>query len=83
MGISSTPVTKKDTPIAACSLGTGNEIEIGRVFKRSNYDIPYFVTDNYKVSKIYGWRVKKNIYDITNDIYNWFSSSKKTIKKYF
>ncbi len=66
-----------------CKKLTGNEIEIGRVFKTSNYDIPYFVTDNSKVSKIYGWRVKKNIYDITNDIYNWFSSSKKTIKKYF
>ena len=66
-----------------CKKLTGNEIKIGRVFKTSNYDIPYFVTDNYKVSKIYGWRVKKNIYDITNDIYNWFSSSKKTIKKYF
>ncbi len=66
-----------------CQKITNNKIKIGRVAQTSNYDIPYFVTDNSKVYKTYGWKVKKNIFDITHDIYNWLSNNKKIIKKYF
>ena len=66
-----------------CQKITNNKIKIGRVAQTSNYDIPYFVTDYSKVYKTYGWKVKKNIFDITHDIYNWLSNNKKIIKKYF
>ncbi len=66
-----------------CRKITGNKIKIGKIFKTSNYDIPYYVSDNSKISKTYGWKVKKNINDIIKDIYNWLSKNKKIINKYF
>ena len=66
-----------------CEKITGNKIKIGKISRTSNYDIPYFVTDNSKVSKIYGWKVKKNIRKIVEDIYGWLSKNKNNIKKYF
>ena len=66
-----------------CEKITGNKIKIGKISRTSNYDIPYFVTDNSKVSKIYGWKVKKNIRKIVEDIYSWLSKNKNNIKKYF
>ena len=38
-----------------CRKITGNEIKINRVSKTSQFDIPYYVTDNKKVEKYYGW----------------------------
>ncbi len=64
-----------------CSKLTGNKIFIKKISKTSNYDIPYYVTDNKKVSKIYKWKPKKNIDVILKDIYQWMS--KNNLKRYF
>ncbi len=66
-----------------CQRITGNEIKIGKIKKTSNYDIPIFITNNSKVSKTYGWKVEKDIYEISQDVYKWLSNNKKLIKKYF
>tara|TARA_Y100001970_G_C14188343_1_gene833898 strand:+ start:653 stop:1675 length:1023 start_codon:yes stop_codon:yes gene_type:complete len=66
-----------------CQKISGNEIKIGKIKKTSNYDIPVFITNNSKVSKTYGWKVKKDIYEISQDVYKWLSNNKKLIKKYF
>ena len=66
-----------------CSKVTGNTIKIGKQKRTSTYDIPYYITDNKKVSKTYGWKVKRNIHDIIYDVFNWLSNNKKNIKKYF
>ena len=66
-----------------CQKITKNKIKIGKISKTSNYDVPIYISNNDKVSKFYGWRVKKNIYQISSDIYNWLLKNKKTIKKYF
>ena len=66
-----------------CQKITKNKIKIGKIAKTSNYDIPYYITDNSKVSRIYGWQIKKNIHQIVEDIYTWLSKNKKIIKKYF
>ena len=66
-----------------CQKITKNKIKIGKIAKTSNYDIPYYITDNSKVSRIYGWRIKKNIHQIVEDIYTWLSKNKKIINKYF
>ena len=42
-----------------CQKITKNKIKIGKIAKTSNYDIPYYITDNSKVSRIYGWQIKK------------------------
>ena len=65
-----------------CRKITGNEIKISSVSKTSQFDIPYYVTDNKKVEKYYGWRPKKNVDQIVKDIYQWLIKNKK-VKKYF
>ena len=65
-----------------CEKITGNKILFSNISKTSIYDIPYFITDNEQVSKIYKWKSKKNIKVIVNDIYKWFNKDYKNIKKY-
>ncbi len=66
-----------------CESITKNKIKIKRIPKTSIYDIPYFVTDNKKVTYTYKWKPKKNIFDIVNDTYNWLSKNKLNLLKYF
>ena len=48
----------------------------------SEYDIPYYVTDNSKVQKMYKWKPRKRIFQIVRDIYEWMIPNKKKLKKY-
>ena len=66
-----------------CEELSGNKLKVDKVSKTSNYDIPIFISNNNKVTKTYGWKVEKNIYDICLDVYNWLKNNKKIIKKYF
>lgn len=65
-----------------CENLTKNKIKFGRIGKTSIYDIPYFVTDNNKISRFYKWKPKKNIDQIINDIYRWLLVNKKA-RKFF
>ena len=66
-----------------CQKITNNKIKIGKKPQTSIYDIPYFVTNNFRVSKSYNWRPKKNIPDIIKDTHSWLTQNKLTLKKYF
>ena len=65
-----------------CQKITNNKIKFSRVKKTSIYDLPYFVSSNKVVSRVYKWKPKRNIYDIINDTHNWLESQKKIIKKF-
>ena len=65
-----------------CQKITKNKINFKKIKKTSQYDIPYFVTDNRKISKIYKWKPKKNIIDIVNDTYKWMVNQKTILNKY-
>jgi CDP-paratose 2-epimerase len=65
-----------------CKKLTKNSINIKKVSRTSIFDIPYFVTDNSKIKKIYKWQPVKNINQILEDVYNWLSEN-KNIKDYF
>ena len=65
-----------------CQKVTSNRIKIFSKKSTSVYDIPYYVTDNSKVKKIYQWDPKKKILHIIQDMYKWMLSNKKTLKKY-
>ena len=62
---------------------TKNRIKIGKVSKTSSYDIPYYITNNNKVSQTYNWYPKKNFYDLVKDVHKWILINKKTLRKYF
>jgi len=65
-----------------CQKITSNKIKIFSKKFTSDYDIPYYVTNNSKVNKIYKWYPKKKILNITQDIYKWMILNKKVLKKY-
>ena len=65
-----------------CQKITSNKIKIFSKKKTSEYDIPYYVTDNSKVKKIYKWRPEKNFLNIMHDVYKWMFYNKKMLKKY-
>ena len=66
-----------------CEKITKNKVLFTRKRSTSNYDIPYFITDNKFVSKIYGWKPKNNIKNIVSDTYNWMIENKLKIKEFF
>ena len=65
-----------------CQSITQNKIHIGKIKKTSVFDIPYFVTNNKKIKKVYNWKPSKNIDKILNDINIWLTSD-KNILNYF
>ena len=67
---------------AKCVKLTKNKIKIGKISNTSNYDIPYYVTNNSKIKKFYKWKPTKNINQILNDIYIWLISN-KNVRRYF
>jgi CDP-paratose 2-epimerase len=66
-----------------CEEITGNKIKFKKVKKTSIYDIPWYCSDNSKVSKAYNWKPEKNIKDIVNDVYKWLKTNKNLLKEYF
>ena len=74
-------ISLKDLTIK-CEELTKNKIKFNSILKTSSYDIPYYVTDNSKLKKIYKWKPSRNIDKILKDIYNWLSNN-KTVRNYF
>ena len=66
-----------------CEKISKNKLKFDKISKSSIYDIPYYLSDNKFVSKIYGWKPKKSMFDIVNDIYIWITEHKKILIKYF
>ena len=64
-----------------CEKITKNKIKFKKIKKTSIYDIPYFITDNSRVSKLYKWKPKKNIFDVVNDTYKWLLKNKSNLEK--
>jgi CDP-paratose 2-epimerase len=66
-----------------CEKITRNKITILKKPKTSIYDIPYYLSDNTKISKIYNWKPKRDIKNIVLDTFNWLKLDKAKLKKYF
>ena len=64
-----------------CVELTGNKIFIKEDKRTSNYDIPYYITNNSKVFKTYGWRPTANLDKTLKDIYSWLINN--DMKDYF
>jgi CDP-paratose 2-epimerase len=66
-----------------CQDITGKKLLITKIKKTSIYDIPYFITDNSKVTRIYRWKPKRNIKSIVKDTHDWLQNNKANLIKYF
>ena len=65
-----------------CEKLTKNKITFKKISRTSIFDIPYYVSDNSKITRTYKWKPSKNIDDIIEDIYNWLSKN-KYVRNYF
>ena len=65
-----------------CEKITSNSIKFSAKKPTSIYDIPYFVTDNSKVSNLYRWKPEKSIDDIIKDTYLWMKLNINKLKIY-
>ena len=65
-----------------CQKITLNKMKIFSKKATSEYDIPYYITDNSKVKKTYKWKPKKSFLHIIQDVYKWMFLNKKILEKY-
>ena len=65
-----------------CQDITSNKIKMFSKKKTSEYDIPYYVTNNSKVKRIYHWKPKYNFLKIIEDIYKWMIANRKILKRF-
>ena len=77
-GLQNAVSLKKLTQI--CENITKNKIKIKAIKKTTVYDIPYFVTSNLTVSKIYKWKPRKSLLNVAKDIYAWQMNNLKLLK---
>ena len=56
--------------------------KVGKKPKTSIFDVPYYISDNRKVLKIYNWKPLKSVDQILKDIYLWLINNKQ-VWKYF
>jgi CDP-paratose 2-epimerase len=66
-----------------CQMITGNKIKIFKDKETSKYDIPFYITDNTKIRKIYNWRPLISLNRGLMEIYNWMATNKYKIKNLF
>ena len=65
-----------------CEKITSNFIKFKVKKNTSIYDIPYYVTDNSKVSNLYKWKPEKSIDDIIKDTHLWMKLNLDKLKNY-
>jgi len=66
-----------------CQEITGNRININSVPETRPADIPLYITDNSKVTKNTGWEPKTNPFKIIEDIYDWISNNRDSLRNLF
>ena len=67
----------------SCEKITKNKILIKKIKKTSKYDIPYYISSNLKLKKIYKWTTKHNLDEILQKTFMWMKQHKKTLERYF
>ena len=63
-----------------CRAATDTLIEIEPVTEIRKADVPIYITDNTKVSKVTGWRPKVKPEQIINEIAGWIRENEKSLQ---
>ena len=77
-GIENSVSLKEMTKI--CQKITGNSIKIDSVTETRTADLRIYITDNSKILKAIGWKPKKSIENIFEDIYCWIKENEKQLE---
>lgn len=63
-----------------CEKITGNKIQIDEVAETRTADLRIFITDNSKIESEIGWKPKKSVEVIFEDIYFWIKENEKHLE---
>jgi CDP-paratose 2-epimerase len=65
---------------AICQKITGNTIRIDEVVETRTADLRIYITDNSKIEQEIGWKPKKSVETIFQDIYNWIKENEDQLE---
>ena len=68
---------------ALCREITGNTVAVASDPTTSPVDVPYYVTNNAKVSAAYDWSPQRRPRDIMNDIATWIRDNEELLRPIF
>lgn len=66
-----------------CSQMTGNRLEIGSDPETHPADIPYYVTDNRRVRAKTGWKPRRSVEIILDEVFRWLDQHRGQLEKLF
>ena len=62
-----------------CEKITGNSIKIDGVAETRTADLRIYITDNTRIENEIGWKPKKSIENVFQDIYNWINKNENQL----
>ncbi len=65
---------------AICEKITGNKITIGSEAQTRTADLRMYITDNSLIEKEIGWKPKKSVQKVFEDIYEWIKENEKQLE---
>lgn len=65
---------------AHCERRAGRTLEIAAVPETAPADIPYYVTDNSEVSRVTGWRPRRSLDELLDDVFAWLREHESTLR---
>jgi CDP-paratose 2-epimerase len=65
---------------ALCQEITGKRIEIGRVAESRDADIPYYVSDCSAVTGATGWKPRRNLRTVLEDVQRWLVDNRHQVQ---
>jgi CDP-paratose 2-epimerase len=63
-----------------CNAITGNNIEIEQELQNRPADLRMYVTDNSAIRAATGWRPRRNVQTVFEDIFGWISQNEKQLE---
>ena len=65
---------------ALCAKHSGNTLSVAQDASTRAADIPYYVTDNAGVTARTGWKPKRSVDDILDDVFRWLSEHRAELE---
>lgn len=62
-----------------CREQTGQSIAIGSVPETNVFDVPYYVTDNARITQASGWTPKRDVARVVRDIHEWLNANRAAL----
>jgi CDP-paratose 2-epimerase len=67
----------------ACRQITGNTVPVTASLEERPGDIPWYITDNSKVTATTGWQPSRSLHQLLQDTYEWLLENEKTLQPIF